>query len=185
MHICLFGGAFDPPHVGHLQVAHSLLEKEICDEVWFVPVKQHPFGKEVQTNGHRVKMLELMLEPEMRVEEYELEHATKSYSFQTLEALSKQHPEHQISWVIGSDNLEKFHLWGDYQHLLEKYRVYVYPRKDFAFEPVREGMVCLENFPEVEVTSTRIRELLRQGKSVSGLVTKEVERYIRENELYR
>lgn len=160
MHICLFGGAFDPPHVGHQQVSKSLLEHSICDEVWFVPVKQHPFGKEVRTNGHREKMLELILDPKMRVEEYEMNKSGKSYSFDTLEALSKQYPQHTFSWVIGSDNLEKFNLWGNYEQLLKKYKVYVYPRQDFPFSPMQKGMIPLDNFTEVTVSSTDIRDRL-------------------------
>jgi nicotinate-nucleotide adenylyltransferase len=185
MHIALFGGAFDPPHLGHQQVASSLLANQICDEVWFVPVKQHPFGKEVHTNGHREKMLSLILEPKMRVEDYELHHPGKSYSFQTLEALSKGYPQHRFSWVIGTDNLQQFHLWQNFHELLQKYRVYVYPRQHFDFHPIYKGMIKLESLPQVMVSSTMVKEKLAGHQSISGLVDERVERYIKENHLYR
>lgn len=184
MHICLFGGAFDPPHLGHQQVAKALLEHKICDEVWFVPVKQHPFGKEVRTNGHRQKMLELVLEPKMRVEEYEMNHPGKSYSFDTLEALSKQYPEYSFSWVIGSDNVGKFHLWNNYMQLLKKYTVFIYPREGFEMF-VLKNMIPLTDFTEVTVSSTEVKKKLAKNQSISGLVDERVERYIRENNLYR
>lgn len=186
MHICVFGGAFDPPHVGHHQVASSLITHTICDEVWFEPVKMHPFGKVVLANGHREKMLQLILEPHMQVDTYELNHEGNDFtlSFDTLEALSSQYPEHTFSWVMGSDNLAKFHLWGNFQGILDKYPVYVYPRKGFPFEPLRKGMTALKNFPEVTVSSTEVRSKIATGQSITGLVDPKVEKYIRENKLY-
>ncbi|MEO8581984.1 MAG: nicotinate (nicotinamide) nucleotide adenylyltransferase [Patescibacteria group bacterium] len=185
MQICLFGGAFDPPHLGHQLVAKSLLGHKICDEVWFVPLKQHPFGKEVEVNGHRVEMLKMILEPQMRIEGFELEHSGKSFSIDTLNTLSSRYPQIKFSWVIGSDNLLKFNRWKDFQDMLSRFTVYVYPRKGFVFEPMLDGMIKLDNFPEVTVSSTEVRAKIVAGQSITGLVDERVEQYIKENGLYK
>lgn len=185
MKICLFGGAFDPPHLGHLHVAQSMLDQHICDEVWFVPVKQHPFGKEIPENGRRENMLKLVITQGMKIDRYELEHPGKSYSFGTLEALSKQYPEHQFSWVIGTDNLTEFHKWYKFEELLQKYTVYVYPRHGYPFEPWYPGMQKIEQVEEVRISSTEVREKVRNTQPIADLVDPAVEQYIRDNNLYR
>jgi len=184
MHIALFGGAFDPPHIAHQQVARALLEKKLVDEVWFVPVNHHPFGKEIAPNEDRELMLELIVGQKMRVERYELEKSGKSYSFETLEFLSQKYPQHTFSWVIGSDNLKMFHEWKEYQKLLKKYEVFVYPREQFPFEPLYPGMIALREMSQVQMRSIDIRQLLSRGESVNGLVDEKVERYILKNRLY-
>lgn len=185
MRICLFGGAFDPPHIGHQQVARELISRSVCDEVWFVPVKQHPFGKKVEVNGHRVKMLELILQPQWKVDSFELERSMTSYSYQTLNTLHMLFPQHTFSWVIGSDNLEKFHLWQEYETLLKEFTVYVYPRSGFPFFPYYEGMEMLKDFPIVRASSTKVRSRLKRHQDISDLVDPKVEQYIEEHRLYK
>jgi nicotinate-nucleotide adenylyltransferase len=185
MEIGLFGGSFDPPHVGHQNVTAQLLQKKVVGEVWYVPVKHHHFGKKVLDDNHRVKMLELILQPSTRIETYELEKEGISYSFDTLEFLSQKYPDHHFSWIIGSDNLPTFHRWMDVHPMLLKYRFYVYPRAGFPFTPLYEGMVPLKDFPEVDVTSTEIRQLLKAGQSIIDLVDPQIEQYIMEHQLYQ
>lgn len=191
MHICLFGSAFDPVHIGHQYMAEQMLCLKLCDEVWFVPVNQHPFGKKVEANGRRVEMLKLVIREQspdirekLKICSYELEKDGKSYSFDTLESLATQYPEHTFSWLIGSDNLQHFHLWKDYSTLLEKYRVWVFPRKGFPMHPWYPGMNEVTGVEEIEVSSTQIRDRLAKKISITGLVHPEIERYIQENHLY-
>src|SRR5258708_653718 len=152
MEIALFGGTFDPPHQGHQFITQQIIERSIADTVWFVPVQNHPFHKTMSSAEDRVKMLELMManltaaSPELkkniRIERYELDHSAISYSFDTLTALSAKFPEHTFSWVIGSDNLEGFSKWHDYQELLK-------PSK--LSEPITHEKVCSGNFAESAV----------------------------------
>lgn len=186
MKIALFGGAFDPPHVGHQQVARALLTNAIVDEVWFVPVKHHPFSKPLQaTDQQRVEMLQLIVEPHMRIESYELASPEVSYAYYTLQALAKQYPHHSFSWVLGSDNLPAFHKWGFYEQLLEKFTVYVYPRTGSPFEPLYDNMIPLTTMPEVEASSTKVRERVKAGQPIDDLVTASVAAYIADHQLYR
>jgi nicotinate-nucleotide adenylyltransferase len=184
MQIALFGGAFDPPHKGHQQIITQVLEHHIVEEVWLVPVKNHPFGKGVSPATDRVAMLQPLLSKRVRIEKFELEEKGPSYTLYTLDTLSAQYPEHRFSWIIGSDNLPNFHKWFHYQEMLQKYTFYVYPRKGFPFTPLYPGMEALHNIPEIEVSSTEVREKVQDHEPVTGLVDPQVEQYIKDHNLY-
>lgn len=189
MKVVLFGGAFDPPHLGHQQIAAGLVKSGIADEVWFVPVKIHSFAKNMSQVEHRLAMLKLILIPGVKIETYELEQSDVNYTFNTLDALAAKYPEHDFSWVIGSDNLEKFHLWGDktgrnYRQLLDAYNFYVYPRQGHPFKPLYPGMLPLPDLPKVTVSSTQVRDLVARGENLTSFVTEAVAHYIQANGLY-
>jgi len=198
MKIIVFGGTFNPPHLGHQLMIEQVLGKSIAnlvfDQLWLLPVGQHSFAKQFVSNEHRLAMLELIkqaiyeknpvLQDKIFIEKYELERAEESQTFATLEALSKQYPQHQFSFLIGSDNLEKFHLWHDYQLMLSKYPFYVYPRIDFAFQPLYEGMIALDGFPKMQVSSTQVREAFTNKTSLDGLLNVKVIEYIKDNKLF-
>ncbi len=190
MKILLFGGAFDPPHLGHQSIAKNAIAQNLADEVWFVPVRQHSFQKNLSSPAHRLAMLQLILVPGSRIETYEMETTGVNYTFNTLDALTLKYPEHQFSWIIGSDNLASFHKWGDskgrnYLQLLATYPFYVYPREGSAFHPLYDGMTPLPSMPEVTVSSTQVRTLVAAGKSITELVPSEIAQYIEQNQLYR
>ncbi|HYD34683.1 MAG TPA: nicotinate (nicotinamide) nucleotide adenylyltransferase [Vitreimonas sp.] len=191
MQIVLFGGSFDPPHLGHFQVTEQLLDQKVADEVWYVPVKQHHFGKQMNAVEHRLAMLDEVVAahqeqwPEqVKIEPYELQQEGINYTYDTLEFVSQRSPEHTFSFVIGSDNLAGFHRWLAVHEMLLKYRFYVYPREGFPMEPLYENMVPLNTFPSVRVSSTEIRERLSSFQSISELVLPAVDQYIRDHQLY-
>lgn len=199
MKIIVFGGTFSPPHLGHQlmveQVLSATLDRGVVfDQLWFLPVGQHSFAKQFVGNKHRLAMLDLMkqsiyeknpnLVEKIFTEKYELQNNEESQTFSTLEALAKRHPEHQLSFLIGSDNLGKFHLWNDYELMLSKYPFYVYPRVDFPFEPLYEGMIALDGFPKIQVSSTQVRKAFLNKTSLNNLLDAKVIEYIKENKLF-
>lgn len=189
MKICLFGGAFDPPHLGHQTVAAELIKRTFADEVWFVPTKIHSFGKLMTAADKRVAMLSLIQLPQTRIETFELEQTGVSYTFTTLEAMAKKYPEHHFSWVIGSDNLAQFHQWGDgsgreYSQLLAAFPFYVYPRQGFPFQPLYPGMTALRDLPEITVSSTEVRRRVAANQNLAGIVSPAVANYINSHQLY-
>lgn len=193
MHIALFGGSFDPPHKGHLLVGLTLLEQHIVDEVWYVPVKKHPFGKNLSPDEDRVALLKAMIasplvqergfRDRLKVSTHELDKNDLSYSLRTLTELSQLHPEHQFCWVIGSDNVGSFTQWYQYQELLNQFVVWVYPRAEFPMTPLLPGMRSLQA-EQVTVSSTQIRECLAQNLPITELVEPAVEQYINTHHLY-
>lgn len=183
-HIILFGGAFDPIHLGHQQVVKNILAQNLADQVWYVPTGVHDFEKQMTSAQHRLAMLNLVLEPNTQIEKCELNRQT-SHTFDTLEELSHQHPKAKFSWLIGSDNLAKFHLWHNWQEMLSKYQFFVYPRVGFEFDPLYQNMVPLKTMPKVAISSTQIRELMHSHNSINGLVDPRVEEYIIKHGLYQ
>ena len=92
MNIALFGGAFDPPHKGHQLVAATILKEHKVDEVWFLPASKHPFLKPLSSGKDRISMLELILSPGLKIENFELETDGTSYTYKTLVALRERFP---------------------------------------------------------------------------------------------
>jgi len=189
MKIALFGGAFDPPHLGHRVVADSLLKNKIVDEVWFVPVFKHPwasrYGKQQLVDyDKRVEMLNLNLGD---INGVEVKHYKDiSFTFNTLEYFSKEYPQNQFSWVMGSEYLNRFDDFLKGHPQLIDYPFYIYPRAGFDFNDglKKENMTFLYNMPEVTASSTDIKKLIKEGKSFSSIVAKDVESFIQKNKLY-
>lgn len=184
MQIMLFGGAFDPPHNGHKKIAETIMRKELADELWFVPCFQHPFEKDMAPAEDRFKMLQLIKVDRTRVCRYEIDHPVVSYSFDTLQNFSSNEPRDKFSWLIGSDALPTFHKWKNYEQLLQRYAVYVYPRKGFPLASTYPRMKLLHDVEEINVSSSEVRDLLRHGKPVDHRITPRVENYIRGYSLY-
>jgi nicotinate-nucleotide adenylyltransferase len=183
--IALFGGSFDPPHRGHTQVASTLVKQDLVNEVWFLPVHQHPHHKLLSSDQDRLAMLNLVVtHPKWQICEYEFHQPGPSYSLQTLRVLAEQEPEAQFIWVMGSDQLSKFHTWWQYQDLLAEFPVWVYPRAGFPADPWYKPMRWLTEVPQVSVSSTQVRSLLGAGESAAGLVEPAVETYSKEHRLY-
>jgi nicotinate-nucleotide adenylyltransferase len=185
MEVILFGGAFDPPHVGHQQMVYHILEKKLASEVWYVPCFQHPFNKSTSSLLHRLNMLKLIQNHTTKIFTYELEKGDVSYSLETLRYVEKTQLYNHFSWLVGSDQLPEFHKWKDYKILLENFPVYVYPRKNYPLSPWYPGMIAITQVPEFDISSTDIRQRLRNGSSITGLVDPRVEEYILKNELYQ
>lgn len=193
MNITLFGAAFDPPHVGHAAIVYAVLQHGIADQVWLVPVKEHEFGKKLAPEADRLQMVSLLAEyvveqgieqENVRVETYELDQPGVTYTHQTLRVMANLYPQHHFSFVIGSDNLERFHEWGDYQQMLSDFPFFVYPRAGYPLEPLYDGMQVLENVEPVVVSSTHVRAKVRAGESIAELVPAKIAEYVQEHELY-
>ncbi len=184
MHIGIFGGAFDPPHVGHSQVAKAVIDQATVDEVWFVPVYIHPwakrYGKQMTRYEHRCAMVQLTLGKQQHVQEFR----EVSYTFDTLEYFSKLHPEHTFSWIMGSEYLDRFSDFLTVHPGLQNYQFYVYPRAEHPMEPLQPFMKPIMGVAEVTVSSTEVRERLKAGQSITELVHPAVAEYCTEHTLY-
>lgn len=120
----------------------------------------------------------------IQVETHELEQKGTSYTYQTLRELWQLYPEHVFSFVIGSDNLARFHEWQNYQQMLNEFPFFVYPRLGFELSPIRKGMILIENVEPIEVSSTQVRDLVTKGRWIDHLVPESIKKYILNNKLY-
>lgn len=187
MNIAVFGGAFDPPHIGHSAIANYLIDSKKADRVWFLPVKIHAFGKKVLQEEHRLAMLEAVIannEDIFQIQTYELAQTTTNITYHTLQHFRHSFLDDTFSFVIGADNLARFHEWDFYQELCREFVFWVYPRTGANFDLLRPGMIALTRAPEVSVSSTQIRQKIQQGETIDGLVEPAVAQYIKAHHLY-
>ena len=182
MKIAIYSGSFNPIHNGHIAVARAALS-EGYDEVWMVvsPQNPHKSKEELWPFEARMKMVKLCLanEEHIKVSDCENTLPRPSYTINTLEYLREQHPEHQFSLLIGGDNLQKFHLWKDYQKIIDSFGLIVYPRasgKAIQFE--NQPGIHIISAPLLNISASGIKKLLTENQSIHGLVSTEVEKFI-------
>lgn len=171
MKIGVYGGSFNPPHVGHGMVAEWLLWTERVDEVWLLPAFAHAFDKALAPFEERVAWCEALagaLGPQVKVCPIEAELPAPSYTVNTLTALAARHPEHQLQLVLGADNLSTLHLWRQWDELAAR------------FSPIFVGRVGHPEIPDAPsfpaVSSTEIRARLAAGQPIDHLVPAAVRR---------
>jgi len=191
MTIAIFGGAFDPPHLGHLKIIKSLLEQDIADEVWLVPTGVHDFDKQMVLSEHRLQMLELLLgnletslKNSVKINKFELNSTEVNQTYDTLQELAAQNPEEKLSWIMGADNLAKFHLWDNYQQILSNYLVYIYPRPGYQMQPLYTGMIPMTGVEQTSISSTEIREYISSGDKTKLQLPLSIFEYIKKHQLY-
>lgn len=183
MNIGLFGGAFNPPHLGHVMIAQQVLDFTDTDEVWFLPSFGQIPPKPVESATHRLIMTKLLVLPRTRVSTIEIEH---SLDGDTVHLLSHLPHEHTFRFIIGSDQLPTFHLWGNWEELLRNMPFLVFPRYGFPNEPLYPNMTVIsdEFLMGSNISSTKIRERIRRGLPIDQFVPFPVASYIRQNKLY-
>lgn len=187
MKIGLYFGSFNPIHVGHLIIAQTLFQRGGLDQVWFVVSPQNPFKKqESLAHEHdRLRMVELAIDDnfQFRASDVEFRMPRPSYTIDTLTYLSDKYPQHQFSLFLGSDNLNHFHKWKNYQAILEHYPILVYPRPGEVKMLDHPGISYLDA-PLLDISATFIRQSIQEGLSVRYLLPERVEQYIADKKLY-
>lgn len=192
MKIALFGGTFDPPHLAHTQMVKTLLDQGRFDQIWFVPVAKHQeqFAKEMSSVEDRVAMLKIVKLPGTKIETCEIEENRTSHTHTDLKQLNHQHPQHHFSWLMGSDQLVNLHLWNCDQdrqcfpRMADEFDFYVYPRVDFDLELPFDNLKLITDVEPMAVSSTEIRDKVKKGESITGLVDPKIEAYIQDHHLY-
>ena len=184
----IFGGSFDPIHVGHLALAGEVCARGLADEVWFMVSPQNPHKQGVALTAEelRLRMVELAIggNPQFKACDFEFGLPRPSYTINTLEALEKHYPDREFVLLIGADNWEKFDRWYKGDEILSRYGVMVYPRGGDEAPLLPDGVVWLPAELK-DVSSTAVREAVASGVDISRYVTPEVERFITENLLYK
>ena len=193
----IFGGTFDPIHLGHLIVAETLMDEFSLDREVFIPaaVPPHKLGQKITDARHRymMTMLAICSNPRFQASDMEMKRNGPSYSRDTLEELIREHGEKtEFYFIVGADSVASLHTWNRIDELLSMCHFIGASRPgcmpDMAeircrFGPLAEKIHCLET-PELEISSTDIRERIRRGKTVRYIVPEAVEQYIYKERLY-
>lgn len=191
MRIGIFGGSFSPMHIGHAVLATYLSHCGLIDRLWLMVSRQNPLKKLDSGDDarHRLAMARLVAQECENVEasDFEFGLPLPSYSYRTLSSLKEAYPEHEFLLIIGSDNWQLFDKWASHDRLLDEFRILVYPRPgyDVRQEDMPAGVILLADCPKVEMSSTFIRETIGRGGDIHFYVPQAVEKYIKDNGLYR
>lgn len=187
--IALFGGTFDPIHLGHLKVAEWVKDVLNLDKVIFIPNHIHPFQKRknITSSEYRLKMLELALQeyPQFDLDSVEIARKGVSYTIDTILHFQKLYPQTDLFLLIGADNLLELPKWKDTQGILSLVKIVVYNRESRQSVPMmdKNHFIFLES-PKIEISSTDIRERLAEGRSCKSMLPAEVINFIDKNKVY-
>ena len=156
----IYGGSFNPIHIGHVCLAKALADSGLVDEMWLLVSPQNPFkvDEHLLDDEKRLHLARLAVTdvPGVEVCDREFYLPRPSYMYNTLRALSREHPDREFVLVIGADNWERFSNWYRSQDILSAYRVIIYPRPGFDCQDVPQG-VTIADTPLLDISSTEIR----------------------------
>lgn len=195
--IGVMGGTFNPVHMGHLILAEKAYEQLKLDTVWMMPnaMPPHKTGQQILSKNHRIAMLKLAIEgnPHLELSLFEKDDRAH-YSYETMEALREAYPECDFYYLMGADSLFDIETWVEYCRFFAACHVAVAGRKDeknrrltdWADDLRRtyQAQITLLESPVVDISSSEIRRLKMQGKSIRYQVPEQVFSYIEEHELY-
>mgnify|MGYP006283321945 FL=1 len=189
MKIGLFFGSFNPVHIGHLAMANYFSEYSDLDQVWLVVTPQNPFKKRdsLLPEYHRYHMAELAIRDDLKIRASNIEFKLPkpSYTIDTLTYLSENYKNHTFALIMGSDNLKYLHKWKNYEELISLYQLYVYPRPGTdPMEYEDQYPIQIINAPQMEISSSFIRNAIKEGKDVRYFLPERVYQYICEMHFY-
>lgn len=190
MKVGLFFGSFNPIHVGHLIIANYMVEFTDLDKLWFVVSPHNPLKKKstLLADSHRLELVHQAIKDDHRfmASNIEFKLPQPSYTINTLAHLTEKFPDHEFVIIMGSDGLETFHKWKNFEYLQANFKRYVYPRpgtSEQLLANIENGMVV--EAPLIEISSTFIRESIYNNKDVRHFLNENVWKYIDEMNFYR
>ncbi|MBN1397123.1 MAG: nicotinate (nicotinamide) nucleotide adenylyltransferase [Bacteroidetes bacterium] len=188
-YIGIFGGTFDPPHKGHISIAEKAMKQLSLSVIYFVPayLPPHKLDRDFVTAKQRLAMLKLAVKGHrnFKISTIELKRRGISYTIDTLKTFKSRFPKADFVLIIGADNLAQFYSWKSPKEILKLASIAVYKRKgfnrsfkkkDIAFQKIKGDLL--------QVSSTEIRQRLRNGVSVTKLLPKQIMQYIKRYSLY-
>ncbi|HSH20298.1 MAG TPA: nicotinate (nicotinamide) nucleotide adenylyltransferase [Draconibacterium sp.] len=189
--IGLYFGSYNPIHIGHMAIANYMVEFTDIDQLWFVVSPQNPFKKKenLLADYHRLEMVNRAIENDYRFRASNIEFSLPkpSYTIDTLTYLQERYPDHSFNILMGSDNLESFPKWKNFEMIVENYGVIVYPRPGFDSSkiPNFKTVTVAENAPLMEISSSFIRKAIKEGKDIRHFVPQNAWGYLEEMNFYK
>ncbi len=195
MKIGLYFGTFNPIHVGHLIIANHLAEYSDLEQIWMVVTPHNPHKQKntLQDDYQRLHLVRLATEEYSKIKPSDIEFKLPqpNYTVNTLAHLKDNYPQHEFSLIMGEDNLKSLHKWKNHEYILENHDIYIYPRVTETIE-LEAGSVLQSHprihkvdAPIVEISSTFIRENIKNKKNIRPLLSEKVWEYVDHNNFYK
>ena len=196
MKIGLYFGTFNPIHVGHLVIANHLAEHSDLEQIWMVVTPHNPLKEKssLLDDYQRLHLVNLATEnyPKIKVSDIEFKLPQPNYTVNTLSYLKEKFPKHEFAIIMGEDNLNSLHKWKNYAYIVENHDIYIYPRTVGASETLNQEFAVNTAYiihkidaPIVEISSTFIRNGIKNKKNIRPLLSEKVWDYIDHNNLYK
>ncbi len=174
MKVGLYFGSFNPIHMGHLIIAKNIIENNYLDEVWFVVSPQNPLKQEntLLNSNHRLGLVKLAIESENKIKASNVEFGLPkpSYTINTLTYLQENFPKKEFAIIIGSDGFQNIDRWKNGKKILENYEFYIYKRPGYDILNPEMAKITIIDGPALLISSSYIRSLIKQRKSIRYLV---------------
>lgn len=182
MRTAIFGGTFDPVHTGHAMVASYISQWGNVDEVWLMVTPRNPLksrGGTMFSDSERLRFARMVADgaPGVRVSDFEMSLPVPSYTWVTLGKLKEKYPDREFILVVGSDNWLSFSRWRNWREIIAEHELIVYPRPGYELPTDAEtlhgpakGVTVLRDAPVALISSTFIRDALREGKDVNYFI---------------
>lgn len=189
--IGLLFGTFNPPHIGHTLIANYFYITYNFDEIWFIVSPQNPFKKDINLLDEklRLEMVNITIENAnyLKASDIEFTLPTPSYTINTLKKLKNDYPTYTFSIIMGSDNAISIEKWKDFQNIIDNYIIYVYPRTGYPTQNIitHKNIKIDNSAPIIDISSTWIREQIKNDNDVQFFLRKAVYEFIMVNVIYK
>jgi nicotinate-nucleotide adenylyltransferase len=189
MNIGLYFGSFNPVHNGHLIIANYVINNTDIKQLWMVVSPQNPLKKNntLLNEYHRLELIQLAIEGETKIKASSIEFKLPkpSYTTDTLAYLKEKYPNHIFSIIMGSDSFSNLTKWKNFDLIVKNYPLYIYEREGFPINNRLGANVHILKAPLLQISSTKIREMVKNGKSIRYLVPDTVKDEIEKNRYYK
>lgn len=189
MKIGLYFGSFNPIHIGHLIIAEHVLNFADIKQLWLVISPQNPLkvSSTLLNEYSRLHLIQTAIEGAINIKASKVEFnlPKPSYTVDTLTYLTEKYPQHEFSIVMGSDSFSNITKWKNYETLLKNYMIHIFVRPGFPVANLFEASINVLQAPLLEISSTHVRKLIKERKSIKFLVPDAVAEEIKSNNYYK
>ena len=192
MKIGLYFGTFNPIHIGHLIIANHMAEHSDLDQIWMVVTPHNPHKQKstLLDDHHRLEMVHLATSDFSKIKPSDVEFKLPqpNYTVNTLAHLQEKYPNYEFALIMGEDNLNSLHKWKNYEVILGNHHIYVYPRfnsGEIDTQFINHAKIYRVGAPVIELSSTFIRENIKNNKNVIPMLPYNVWQYVEHNNFYK